>query len=188
VLWSQGAGARTAVVATALLAAAILVPVSARAAALMSKIPAGSHEIYLQSSQLARFARETLPGEPVAVNDLGFFAYAGNIKPVDVMGLGTIEVARARHRRELTPRTLDAIVRRHGAAAAIIHVPFVTMVVGGVPESWIPVADYVNQHERVVASRVVTIFALAPEDIPRLRAGLTAFAASLPPGPTVVFR
>ncbi len=186
--WQNGIMARITVAATCVLAAASLVPIGARSVALAAKIPAGSHEIYLQAVQLARFTRQTLPGEPVALNDLGVLAYAGNIRPVDVMGLGTIDVARALSRRELTPARLDALVREQGAVAAIIHVPFVHFIVGGVPESWIPVADFVIPEARVVADRVVTIFALAPDQIDRLKTGLTAFAKDLPPGATVVPR
>lgn len=167
--------------------AAALAPMLWRSAALARRIPIGSGEIYLQQYQMGRFARAALAGETVVVNDLGLMTYGGGVRPVDAVGLGTIEIARTRKARALTPERLDAIARAKGAVAAMVNDPYVIYVAGAVPPSWIPIAQLVMPTQVVVAGRIVTIYALDAGRADRLGEDLRRFAPSLPAGASLVF-
>lgn len=173
---------------TALLAVCVVSAFAVRRTARLTiKVPVGSREMYLQQHQMAAFAREALAGQGVAVNDLGLMAYRGGVRPFDVIGLGTIEMARLYRSGGLTPIAIDDLARKEGVVAAMVYPGWIAFLAGGVPASWIPIADLMMASARVAGYPAVRIYALNTDGVDALRASLRAFEPRLPEGAWVTW-
>lgn len=179
--------ARLACVAALLAVCVVSAFAVRRTARLTIKVPVGSREMYLQQHQMATFAREALAGQGVAVNDLGLMAYRGGVRPFDVIGLGTIEMARLYRSGGLTPAAIDDLARQEGVVAAMVYPGWIAFLAGGVPASWIPIADLMMSSAQVAGYPSVRIYALNADGVDALRASLRAFAPRLPEGAWVTW-
>ena len=82
--------------------------------------PLAARSIYEQQYQMGRFAREFYP-HPVAVNDLGLVAYTNPNFVLDLWGLGSEEVRKARLAGEYGPAEMAALADRHHVGVAMVY-------------------------------------------------------------------
>jgi hypothetical protein len=140
--------------------------------------PAAAHNIYEQQFQMHRFARDFYRA-PVAVNDLGYVAFRNPHYVLDLVGLGSDEVRRARTGRQFDAKWMEDAVRRHGIGVVMIYDDWFPTR----PASWKPIARLKLGSRRVTpAFATVTFYGtpMAPESA--ISNALDLFAAKLPAG------
>lgn len=168
---------RRLAVAVAVVACA---PLAARGAGGLVAAPRACRNIHDQQLQTASFLAEAYPNDPVVVNDLGLVAWLGGGRApiVDLMGLGSPAVARARGMRIDGPLDAAAVasLTRGAAVAAVYDAWFV----GALPASWTAVARLTIAENRVCASDTVTFYALDASRAEPLANALRGFAPRLP--------
>ncbi|MCU0498894.1 MAG: hypothetical protein MUF87_16200 [Anaerolineae bacterium] len=131
--------------------------------------------IYEQQYQMARFVARYYPGEGVGANDIGAINYFADIRNVDLWGLGTLAVIQARSTQTYSRERMDQIMRDRDAHIAIIYSHWFNDLVGGVPETWIPVGTWRVSQSAILGGDTVTFYALDPESATRLAQHLRDF-------------
>jgi hypothetical protein len=152
-----------AFVATPYVSAALITPFAAR-------------NIYEQQYQMGRFVREFYR-HPVAVNDLGLVAYENKNFVLDLWGLGSEPVRKAKLAEEYGPAQMATLAFEHHVDLVMI---FDRWFIQGVPWSWTKVAVL---HTPLVsaAGTDVAFYRTPTADAAELMQALAAFAATLPP-------
>jgi hypothetical protein len=149
------------------------------------RTPIASHSIYAQQFQMTRFVAQNQIGA-VAVNDLGWIAYASGARVLDLWGLGSEQARRARLARD--PRWVEHLLARNpDVTLAMIYEEWLP---GPYPESWVKLGELVYTLPlRPIAPAVgatrVSFFATSAARAADLRAAFAAFAATLPRSATI---
>ncbi|MEQ8676132.1 MAG: hypothetical protein RLP44_22805 [Aggregatilineales bacterium] len=139
-------------------------------------------EIYRQQVQMGRFLAEHYNDSNIATNDIGAVTFFTDIHNVDIWGLGTIEVARAKNDNIYSTARLAEIVAENDTQIAVIYSVWMDGY-GGLPDDWILVEQWVMENPPVILGyHTVSFYALNAEAVPDLRANLDLFAPSLPDG------
>ena len=134
-----------------------------------------SHNCFEQQYQMARFARRFYEGQALVLNDIGFVTYLADIKLIDVVGLGTTEVARGRARYDVN--ALERISYNQGAKIAMVYPSWLP----GVPNQWTKVGEWEVDDIRIaLGARIVVFFATNPAEAEPLRGHLEQFDRELP--------
>jgi hypothetical protein len=140
--------------------------------------PSAARNIYDQQVQNARFLKRYFPREPVAVNDIGAVAYYGEHPLVDLGGLATLDVARAKHFDFYQPPSADAIASL--TAQTNVAIVYDAWFPRSLPKTWVLAGRWQLDWCRVCASPVVSIYATRPEAFGRVIRALREFAPNLP--------
>ena len=139
--------------------------------------PSACRNIYDQQVQNARFLRAYFPNEPVAVNDIGAVAYFGGMPIVDLAGLSTTSMARAKHyEMSRPPLASDVAAETRDTRVAIVYDAWVPYR----PHTWTLLGRWRIAGCASCFAPVVNVFATRPDAIPAVTAALRAFAPSLP--------
>ena len=152
-------------------------PLWGRALDAQGATPMACANIHDQQVQTARFLARYFPHDRVAVNDIGAVAYYGDEVIVDLEGLASLPVARAKSFRidkPLDERQLASFAI--GAPVAVIYEEWFPHI----PTAWVPLGRLRIDSNRVCASATVTIFATSGAEVPRVLDALRAFEPSLP--------
>jgi hypothetical protein len=152
-------------------------PLWMRALAAQGATPTACRNIYEQQVQTARLLATYFPHDDVAVNDIGAVAYYGDSPIVDLEGLASLPVARAKSLQLETPLDAKQLVSfTKDVPVAVIYDEWFPSV----PTSWVRVGRLRIQANKVCASDMVSVYATSGENVPRVLAALRAFDASLP--------
>jgi hypothetical protein len=143
----------------------------------------GSHEIYIQQVQMARFLDVYYAGETVAINDLGAVSYYAQSRLIDLIGLGNNEYTRGLLTGQFSQPEYLATLDEKDLRIAVIYERW---LLGNVPPGWVRVATW-NYGETVVVGNKVTFFATSAEEAARLRQNLMASEDALPGEVTVEY-
>lgn len=135
--------------------------------------PQAATNIYEQHYQMHRFVTEHLQA-PVAVNDIGWVAYRNPHYVLDVFGLASTDVLKAR--REGGTRWIADLVQSHGVECAMIYNRWYE-----IPRGWVKLAELEIQGELITpAFKTVTIYATQPAAARPILAHLLAWQQGLP--------
>ncbi len=148
----------------------------------------GSSNIYEQQVQMGRFLAAYYQGQAVAANDIGAINYYADIRCIDLIGLGTLEVARDSRDGSFTSEDIDALMTAYNAPIAVIYdkwFPAGSSVAP--PAHWIPVAYWRIRNNVVTSDDTVTFYATSPENAIALRRNMEAFLPRLPSRVAYVF-
>jgi hypothetical protein len=185
VLASAALGRRKAGVA--LLLAMGVGTVCFRYVGILVTTPLAANNVYQQQFQMHRFAVDYYR-KPVAVNDLGYVAYANTRYVLDLGGLASPEALRF---REMDPdaagktRWMNDLAAAKGVEFAMI---FQSWFEEDIPASWVKVGTLTMSGPRVAPpSREVAFFATNPRAASEASAKLREFRKSLPPGAAFTF-
>lgn len=138
--------------------------------------PLASRNIYQQQYQMGRFAREFYR-HPVAVNDLGLVAYRNPNYVLDLWGLGSEPVRKAKLAGHYGPAEMAALAAQHAVDMAMIYDRWFPQ---GVPASWTKVA-VLHTPFVTVAAGDVAFYRTPDADPAEVTRALEAFAPTLPP-------
>lgn len=139
-----------------------------------------ARSVHLQQRQMARLA-ELLPGQAVAVNDIGWMAWDRSGYVLDLWGLASAEARRARLQGpdgRPAPEWAAKIVQRHGARYAMIYDQWIDVGIGA---EWRRVATLVIRDPHgSLGGYKVSIYATDPDFEPELRDAVRRLAADMP--------
>lgn len=138
--------------------------------------PLAARSIYEQQYQMTRFAQSFYP-HAVAVNDLGLVAYKNRNYVLDLWGLGSEEVRKAKRAGQYGPEMMAVLARDHDVSLVMIYDAWFPK---SVPSSWVKVAVL---HSRAVTADEpdVSFYRTPSGKAAELASALRAFEATLPP-------
>jgi hypothetical protein len=142
--------------------------------------PFASRGIYEQQHQLGRFAREFFP-RPVAVNDLGLVSWRNSNFVLDLWGLGSETVRKAKQSGTYGPAQIASLAESRGIEIAMVYDRWFQ---SGMPAGWTKVAVL---HTTAVTAAFgdVAFYRTANTDRSALAKALDVFEAQLPPRVTL---
>jgi hypothetical protein len=167
-------GARAwSTIKVALLLMMVLVGQPYLSAALVS--PFGARNIYEQQYQMGRFARDFY-ARPVAVNDLGLVAYRNPNFVLDLWGLGSEEVRKAKLAGEYGPARMAEVAEGYDVGLVMIYDSWFPL---GLPASWAKVA-VLHTNLVTAAGADVAFYRTPSADAAAVTQALEDFAKALP--------
>jgi hypothetical protein len=137
--------------------------------------------IYEQHYQMATFLREYYQGVAVAANDIGAINFYADIRCVDLLGLGSAEVTRAKLAGQYNTARIDQLAQAHQVKIALIYSGWFDNE-GGVPPRWIKVGEWNIKNCVVCGAPVVSFYGLDPVEAEKLKRNLREFSRRLPKG------
>jgi hypothetical protein len=146
--------------------------------AIRETIPAMSN-VYEQHYQMATFLRDYYPGVAVAANDIGAINFMADIRCLDLLGLGSADVTRAKLMAQYNTARIQQLAEDREVKIALIYSGWFNNE-GGVPAQWTKVGEW-NIHQCVVCGApVVSFYAVDPLEADKLKRNLREFSARLP--------
>lgn len=144
----------------------------------LGKTPRAMSNIYQQQYQMSRFLTQHFPGESVAANDVGLINYAVDLRLLDLFGIATYPVARAKRNGRYTTEVIRRLAAERGVSIALLYESWFEKP--GLPPEWVKVAQWTIPKNYVCFSPTVSFFAVEPDQAPRLREALESYGSRLP--------
>lgn len=143
--------------------------------------PQATRNIYEQQYQMGMFLRSYYEGAAVAANDIGAINYMADIRCLDLFGLGSIDVARARLAGQFNTQKIYALGKSRDVKVAMVYAVWLEDS-GGVPEEWIKVGEWETRGCVVCGYPIVSFYAVDRTEAATLAQNLRAFSKHLPAG------
>jgi hypothetical protein len=180
--WDKGGTARSvwaAVIAPILIAAAVVLPFVPRGLEAIGTTARATTNIYEQQYQMGRFLARYYDGTGVALNDIGATNFLADTKCLDLLGLASQDVARAKRDGRFGPASIENMARAAGVKIAMVY-PNWFRSIGGLPDIWVEVGWWGIENNVVCGDDLVAIYAVDPTEIYALREHLRDFSRELP--------
>ncbi|WP_370576019.1 hypothetical protein [Methanomethylovorans sp.] len=152
-------------------------PLTDRGFISLTQIPQATNNIYEQQYQMGLFLKQYYIGESVAVNDIGAVSFIGDVKTLDLIGLGNIEVAKLRMKNLYDTKKIQDLATENDVKIAIIYDHWFT---GGMPSDWIKVGQWTIPNNVICGGDTVSFYATNPEEEKKLEENLKMFSSNLP--------
>jgi hypothetical protein len=162
----------------------LLIPLFIRTEKTFQKSKQYCLNIYEQQYQMSQFVHNYYDSTPVAFNDIGAISFYSKGDKLDLWGLASLEVAKAKQKNYWTPGFADSLIREHRTRLAIIYD---TWFDPALLHHWTKIASWHNQHNVVLGDDSVSFYAIRVEDTLELRKNLKAYQPSLPTDVTVSY-
>jgi hypothetical protein len=133
--------------------------------------------IYEQQYQMSQFVHTYYDSTPVAFNDIGAISFYSKGDKLDLWGLASLEVAKAKKNHYWTPDFADSLIGRHQTRLAILYD---TWFDPALLHRWTKIASWHNQHNVILGDDSVSFYAIRPEDTSALRKNLESYQPNLP--------
>lgn len=145
---------------------------------LLLDTPVATYDVYEDQYQVARFLDAEYPGAPVAVNDIGYVSWEHEGTVLDLYGLASHDLLRARKEGRYTPELLAEHLRARGVEVLVVY----DEIFGGVvPAEWEAAGRWCFTGRHVVLSAdCITFYAPAGARAAELADRLAAYAPDLP--------
>lgn len=149
-----------------------------RGVTLTKKIIPAIKNIHDQQYEIASFLRQYYNNGSVAANDIGAITYFTNIKILDFIGLGSIDIAKKRKSDigELDIVYANSLVHKEEIDLIVIHDSLFKVI----PDDWIKVGEWTIQNNVVCSSDKVVFYAIERSKADILRRNLEDFAIKMP--------
>ncbi|MEM7350219.1 MAG: hypothetical protein AAF657_05400 [Acidobacteriota bacterium] len=162
-------------VVSLLVVGAVLTPVLASYPAIAYRSPRAAHNIFQQHEQMHRFVTAYYR-QPVAVNDLGRVTFDNPNEVLDLWGLSSAEVRRARANRD--PQWPGVFVEQRGIELAMLYESWFT---DRIPPTWRRIAVLRLHGKRVTpSSSEVSFYLTRPGPAEVVMAAMRRFRDDLP--------
>jgi hypothetical protein len=153
------------------------IPIAARGAVSLIKSPVASKNIYEQQFQMGRFLKIHYNKQSVLAADIGAINFLAELACLDFIGLGSIEIAKARHEGRFDQAFVKNIVDQKGIRIAVVYdYEFIQNQSG-----WKKVAEWKISDNKVAASDNVSFYAIHENEVEPLLSNLRSFERELPP-------
>lgn len=156
-----------------------IAPFMVRAVGCLVLIPQASNNIYEQQYQMARFVKSYYEEKGVAANDIGAINYYADIKNLDLWGIGSIDVAKAKIEKRYDTGYIAQLTDKEKIEIAMIYDHWLD-VYGGVPPQWIKVGQWVIANNKVCGGDTVSFYAINSKDEDTLKKNLQEYSRYLP--------
>lgn len=156
--------------------ALLAMPLQKRAVQANDDTPTACANIYNQQGQSARF----LAGfdTPVAINDIGAVAWFGDEPIIDLVGLASLPVAKAKDLQLEQQIPVPDIARF--TAQTRVAIVYDEWFKNGFPSSWLRVGRWRIPNNKSCAFPVVSIYATDPATYPEVIEALRRFSPKMP--------
>lgn len=142
-------------------------------------IPKAIKNIYEQQYQMGLFLKNYYQGESVAANDIGAINYLAEIKNLDLWGLGSMDVAKARKDKNYNTEKIFELGKSKNVKIAIVYDHWY-MYYGGIPSNWKNVGTWTISNNVVCGGNTVSFYAVDSLEVSNLIANLKDFSTQLP--------
>ena len=133
--------------------------------------------VYEQQYQMSQFVHQYYDSIPVAFNDIGAVSFYSEGDKLDLWGLASLDVAKAKRKDYWTPDFADSLIHLHQTRLAILYD---TWYDPALLHRWTKVASWHNQHNVILGDDSVSFYAIRPEDTSALRKNLESYQPNLP--------
>jgi len=145
-----------------------------------ASIPPASRNIYEQQYQMAAFLKEYYSGQSVVANDIGAISFFTDVDNLDILGLGSLDVARARLAGTYGTDTIKALAASRGARIAVVYEAWFEILGDGPPAGWQEVGQWQIAGNVSCANPRVSFYAVRPDERDNLAENLRKFSERLP--------
>lgn len=152
----------------------------ARGSMALLRTPQATTNIYEQQFQMARLLHRNYEGRAVAANDVGAINYFADIANLDLWGVASLEVLRARRGGYYSVHMIDSLSRAHGVRIAIVYDAWFEPI-GGVPKAWIKAGEWSIRNNVAVDRDTISFYAVDSSETLDLTCRLQEFGPTLPP-------
>jgi len=143
--------------------------------------PQATRNIYEQQYQMGAFLRQYYPGRTVALNDIGTVGYLADVRIVDLWGLGSLEPARLKLRKEYGTRAIYDLTREQDVTIAIVYDDWFRINgINGLPGEWIKTGQWSIPNNVACGSDTVSLYGVASRAGDELALNLRRFGGELP--------
>jgi len=123
--------------------------------------------LYGQQYQIAHFVKKNFTDSAIMLNDAGAISFFNeNVKIIDMVGLVTTPVLKARLSNQVTPSYLDQLARKENCKLLVLYESWLDCH-GGAPKSWLKVGTWTNSHSQQ-GDDTVSFYALNAEQAAHL--------------------
>ena len=144
----------------------------------LRKTSQATANIYEQQYQMGLFLREFYQGATIAAHDIGAINFLADIECIDLAGLGSMEVARAkRESGYFSKQTFESA--SSNAKIAMVYAEIFERHVRMPPE-WIKVGRWAIANNMVCGHNIVSFYAVDPTETDNLVANLRSFSPTMP--------
>ncbi len=133
--------------------------------------------IYDQQYQMGLFLKQYYQGVPVIANDIGAINYLADINCLDIMGLGSLEIAQKKINKCYDSNSLVSLAKSKGVKLAIVYDSDIW--IGSVPPQWTKIGRWRIEDNRVCAEDTVSFFAVDNAERDRLTSNFKNFSANM---------
>ncbi len=152
-------------------------PFVIRASTSLVRIPQCTVNNRHQQHQMGLFLKEFYQGQAVAVNDIGAVNYLADIRCLDMVGLGSRQVAKAKRGGRFGKQEIDELTSSLDVKVAIV---FDEWFEGRIPSRWSLVGRWRILNNAICASDTVSFYAVDPAETEQLTRNLQSFSSRLP--------
>jgi hypothetical protein len=149
-------------------------PFSQRALISLREIPQATNNIYEQQYQMGLFLRKFYQGQAVAANDAGAINFLADIKFLDLYGLGTLEIGKARIDRCYSVQQISDLTESSNVKIAVFYDEWFEKKLG-IPQTWVKVGEWKLSNNVVCADDTVGFYAIDPAEADNLIENLKGF-------------
>lgn len=163
----------------------LLWPLHHRAKESLAQVVAASSHIYRQQYHMADFIRRMYPPSVrVALNDLGAVSFYTDADILDLWGLGSTEVMRAKRKGAYDTEMIRQLLTKRQVDVVMVYSNWFFGHVA-LPDSLIPVADWTTTDNYF--GKTVSFLALSEDRARALRERLRRYEGKLPPSVEVAY-
>jgi len=156
----------------------LLYPLFARGTGALLDTPVASYNIYEMQYQMGLFLKQYYSGQAVAANDIGAIDYLTDLHLVDLYGLASMDVARAKLSGRFTTGVIEQVTAEQNVRIAIVYDEWFAHV--GLPSSWVKVQEWRYSDCVVCGANTISFYALNQNEAGRLERNLSEFLPHLP--------
>lgn len=138
-----------------------------------AKLKFASKNIQEQQVEMARFLSKYYRNQKVVANDIGAISYFGHVRLLDIVGLGSTDVAKFIVENKNLPddefnvkyhQFLKNYINTNHYKVAIIYPDWFPR---GVPKTWVRVGSWTIANNHATAREQVVIYAITKEEFPK---------------------
>jgi len=155
----------------------LLIPLLYRGGKAIAFYPLAVKNIYEQQVQMGRFISRFYSGRIIAANDIGAINYYADIYLIDLYGLASLEITDLKINHKLNAETIDRLVRQKNVDLIVIYPSWYEDLL---PQSWIPIGNWVIEENVVCGSDLVEFYAINPSQVNTILQNLISFSHLLP--------
>jgi hypothetical protein len=163
--------------AAAVLVLALAFPLVMEGGVLLWQVPQCTNNIYEQQYQMALFVRKYYQGSSIALNDIGAVNYYADIHCLDLWGLASLPVAKAKRSHHYELAEVASFSQQANVRIAILYDEWFA---GMLPREWVRVGTWTIRNNMVAANDTVSFYAADPAEAAHLVQCLREFSAQLP--------
>ncbi|MGO8788992.1 MAG: hypothetical protein ACLQVL_16625 [Terriglobia bacterium] len=156
---------------------ALSFPLVMEGGVLLGEVPQCTTNIFEQQYQMGLFVRKYYQNSSVALNDIGAVDYLADIHLLDLWGLASLQVAKARRSHHYQVAEVASLSQQAQVKIAIIYDAWFA---GVVPPEWVRVGTWTIRNNLVAGNDTVSFYAVDPAEAAHLVQCLRDFSVQLP--------